>query len=156
VLVDPAETRRIRTDFRLYTFAKPGEHGERVFQGSRACPVEVGPIFEDEGNVRPVRDTEFFAPFSGNGSTLRAVACSLAKTRQFLAQAVLCLSAREQLHRCNSGHSSSQTVSLRKCKSSRDRKKRESPLRGAPNNAVTIAYEPGFQRGQDCDSSGNR
>jgi hypothetical protein len=52
VLVDPAETRRIRTDPGLYTFWGPEEHAERVFQGSRACPVEVGPIFEDERNVR--------------------------------------------------------------------------------------------------------
>ena len=52
VLEDPAQSRRVRTDFRLHAFGQTLAHAGKVLHGAGTRPVDVGSLFEDYVNER--------------------------------------------------------------------------------------------------------
>ena len=58
VLVNPADARRVRTQARDNARRKPSRRGAKIFEHTRARPVEVGAILEDDVDERDAEERE--------------------------------------------------------------------------------------------------
>src|SRR5256885_12798808 len=54
VLINPTRTGRVRTDRRMHVCGKPAGNRLQILHNPRTGPVNVGPVFEDNKDVRVI------------------------------------------------------------------------------------------------------
>ena len=52
ILIDPTRTGRVRADRRMHIGRKPAGNRLQILHNPRTGPINVGPVFEDNKNIR--------------------------------------------------------------------------------------------------------